>query len=78
MSISTAACARRPCSNWRQTADTSGLPQADPAALGQWFPPGAKRGSLPLHLEGFTHTIAVLQTRAALERVAHEFIEDMF
>ncbi|TDJ79832.1 MAG: adenosine deaminase, partial [Planctomycetota bacterium] len=31
----------------------------------------------PLYLEGFVHTIAVLQTTQALERAAFEFIEDM-
>ena len=30
-----------------------------------------------LYLEGFEHTIAVMQTAAALERVAYEFMEDM-
>ncbi|HZJ17539.1 MAG TPA: adenosine deaminase [Chthoniobacteraceae bacterium] len=54
-----------------------GLPTDDAAALGVWFHRGANRGSLPLYLEGFAHTIAVMQTRAALERVAFEFIEDM-
>jgi len=54
-----------------------GLPEADPEALGRWFHAGADRGSLPEYLEGFRHTIAVMQTPEALERVAHEFIEDM-
>ena len=55
----------------------AGLPTGDPAELAAWFFRGANRGSLPLYLEGFQHTIAVMQTRAALERVAFEFIEDM-
>jgi adenosine deaminase len=53
------------------------LPTDDPVALGEWFHRGANRGSLPLYLDGFKHTIAVMQTRPALERIAFEFIEDM-
>jgi len=54
-----------------------GLPTADPQELGEWFHRGANKGSLPEYLEGFAHTIAVMQTREAIERVAFEFIEDM-
>ena len=54
-----------------------GLPESDPTALGAWFHSGADRGSLPLYLEGFRHTIAVMQTREALERVAYEALEDL-
>ncbi|HEY6167067.1 MAG TPA: adenosine deaminase [Verrucomicrobiae bacterium] len=53
------------------------LPTDKPQELAAWFHRGANRGSLPLYLEGFKHTIAVMQTRSALERVAFEFIEDM-
>jgi len=53
------------------------LPEQDPVALGQWFHRGADRGSLPLYLEGFAHTIAVMQSASALERVAFEYAEDM-
>jgi len=53
------------------------LPESDPEALGRWFHAGADRGSLPEYLEGFRHTIAVMQTADALERVAYEFMEDM-
>jgi adenosine deaminase len=53
------------------------LPESEPSALARWFHQGAARGSLPEYLEGFRHTIAVMQTRAALERVAFEFVEDM-
>jgi len=53
------------------------LPESDPEALGRWFHAGADRGSLPEYLEGFRHTIAVMQTAPALERVAYEFVEDM-
>ena len=53
------------------------LPTQDAGELGAWFHSGANRGSLPLYLEGFAHTCAVMQTRHALDRVAFEFIEDM-
>lgn len=52
------------------------LPTEDPAALGQWFFEGADRKSLPKYLEGFRHTIAVLQRAEALERVAYECLAD--
>jgi adenosine deaminase len=54
-----------------------GLPFQDEKQLGDWFHEGAARGALPLYLEGFRHTIAVMQTPEALERVAYEFVEDM-
>lgn len=54
-----------------------GLPTRDPAELATWFHRGANRGNLPEYLEGFEHTCAVMQTRAGIERVAFEFIEDM-
>ncbi|MCA9001585.1 MAG: adenosine deaminase, partial [Planctomycetes bacterium] len=63
-----------------ELADRAGyteLPESDPAALGQWFHRGADRGSLPLYLEGFQHTIAVMQSAEALERVAYEYAADM-
>ena len=53
------------------------LPADEPGPLADWFFEGAARGTLPLYLEGFRHTIAVMQTEQALERVAYEFIEDM-
>jgi len=53
------------------------LPTADPAALAQWFHRGANQGSLAKYLEGFSHTIAVMQTEEALERVAYEQAEDL-
>ncbi len=53
------------------------LPTADPEALAQWFHRGANQGSLAKYLEGFTHTIAVMQTEEALERVAYEQAEDL-
>ena len=53
------------------------LPTTDPAALAQWFHQGANQGSLAKYLQGFKHTIAVMQTEEALERVAYEQVEDL-
>ncbi len=63
-----------------ELADQAGyheLPCDDERKLADWFAAGASRGSLSLYLEGFRHTIALMQTAASLERVAHEFVEDM-
>lgn len=54
------------------------LPTEDAGELAVWFHRGAKRGSLPLYLEGFAHTCGVMQTEEALERVAYEMMEDMY
>jgi adenosine deaminase len=54
------------------------LPTEDPGELAVWFHRGAQRGSLPLYLEGFAHTTAVMQTAEALERTAYEMMEDMY
>jgi adenosine deaminase len=54
------------------------LPTTDPTDLAAWFHRGAQRGNLPEYLEGFQHTTGVMQSSDALERVAFEFIEDMF
>src|SRR5438067_1014019 len=51
------------------------LPAKDPEGLAQWFHQGANQGSLPKYLEGFAHTIAVMQSEEALERVAYEQAE---
>jgi adenosine deaminase len=53
------------------------LPTNDAEALGRWFHQGANQGSLAKYLEGFKHTIAVMQTEEALERVAYEQAEDL-
>ena len=58
-------------------AKYSDLPTNDPTALSQWFFRGANQGSLTKYLEGFTHTIAVMQTEEALQRVAYEQAEDL-
>jgi len=55
-----------------------GLPTTDPGDLAKWFHRGAQRGNLLEYLEGFQHTISVMQTPEALERIAFEFIEDMY
>ncbi|OLC51715.1 MAG: adenosine deaminase [Chloroflexi bacterium 13_1_40CM_4_68_4] len=54
-----------------------GLPTRDPDELGRWFHASAASGSLSLYLRGFAHTIAVMQTPEALERVAFECGEDL-
>src|ERR671925_993508 len=53
------------------------LPTTDPDELGRWFTRGADRKSLELYLEGFSHTVAVLQQRDAIERVSAECAEDL-
>jgi len=53
------------------------LPTTDPLALGQWFVDSADSGSLERYLETFAHTVAVMQTRAALVRVASECAQDL-
>ena len=57
--------------------DYDQLPTRHPEALARWFHQGANQGSLPKYLEGFAHTIAVMQTEEALERVAYEQAEDL-
>jgi adenosine deaminase len=54
-----------------------GLPTTDATELAAFFTAGANRKSLELYLEGFEKTIAVMQTREALERVAAECAEDL-
>lgn len=53
------------------------LPETDAEALGNWFRESADSGSLPRYLETFEHTLAVMQSREALIRVAREFVEDL-
>ncbi len=53
------------------------LPSSDPEELAAWFHRGANRKSLALYLEGFSVTVAVMQTREALKRVAIEAMEDL-
>src|ERR1700690_1249865 len=60
-----------------RTANYADLPTDDPEALSEWFFRGANQGSLAKYLEGFAHTIAVMQTEEALERVTYEQAEDL-
>ncbi|WP_434993058.1 adenosine deaminase [Arthrobacter sp. Ld5] len=53
------------------------LPASDAESLGAWFRDSADSGSLERYLETFDHTIAVMQTRDGLVRVAREFVEDL-
>ena len=54
-----------------------GLPTTDPEALAAWIRRGADRKSLELYLETFAHTVAVMQDRDAIIRVAAECAEDL-
>src|ERR1700739_308262 len=58
-------------------ANYTGLPTDDAVALSDWFHHGANQGSLAKYLEGFRHTIAVMQTEEALARIAYEQAEDL-
>src|SRR5215471_6515767 len=60
-----------------KSIDYEQLPTRDPEELARWFHQGANQGSLPKYLQGFAHTIAVMQTEEALERVAYEQTEDL-
>lgn len=53
------------------------LPTDDPDELAAWFHRGANQKSLPLYLDGFAHTCALMQTKESLHRVAYEMMEDM-
>ena len=53
------------------------LPSTNAEELGAWFRASADSGSLERYLETFEHTIAVMQTKDALRRVAGEFVEDL-
>ena len=54
-----------------------GLPTTDPDELAVSFVEGAAGGDLVKYLRGFDHTVGVMQTAAALERVASECAEDL-
>jgi adenosine deaminase len=53
------------------------LPAQDSESLGRWFAESADSGSLVRYLETFDHTVAVMQTEAAIERVARECVADL-
>lgn len=54
-----------------------GLPESEVDALSDWFTRTVKGGGLTGYLATFDHTIAVLQTADALERVAYESVVDL-
>jgi adenosine deaminase len=53
------------------------LPAQDGPGLSRWFREASDSGSLERYLETFVHTVAVMQTRAGLARVAREAAEDL-
>jgi adenosine deaminase len=53
------------------------LPSDDPAEVADWLQRGARRGHLNLYLDAFQHTVAVMQTREALVRIAAECAADL-
>ena len=54
-----------------------GLPAHDVDSLARWFREAADSGSLERYLETFAHTVGVMQTVDALERVARECVADL-
>ena len=55
-----------------------GLPANEVGELAQWFTQGGgDTRSLEQYLAAFTHTVGVMQTKAALTRVARECAEDL-
>jgi adenosine deaminase len=53
------------------------LPATDTGQLARWFTESANSGSLVRYLETFEHTVAVMQTREGLHRVASECAQDL-
>lgn len=53
------------------------LPTTDAEELGAWFRAAADSGSLERYLETFEHTVAVMQDRESLVRVAAECAQDL-
>ncbi|MGE5285796.1 MAG: adenosine deaminase [Micromonosporaceae bacterium] len=53
------------------------LPSGDADELAEWFRQMAGSGSLEKYLESFRHTVAVMQTREGLARVAEECAADL-
>ena len=53
------------------------LPTNDPAELAEWFRSSCDSGSLVLYLETFAHTVAVMQRRKDVVRVARECAIDL-
>lgn len=53
------------------------LPKDNALELANWFAEVCNSGSLVKYLEAFDHTVAVMQTKSALERVAYETVLDL-
>jgi adenosine deaminase len=53
------------------------LPASDPASLQRWFTRGAESRDILQYLATFEHTVAVMQTADAIERVAAEAVHDL-
>ena len=62
-----------------ELADAAGVdaPATDADALADWFAEKSDSGSLVEYLKTFDLTIAVMQNREGLTRVAREFVEDL-
>ncbi|MEL0320005.1 MAG: adenosine deaminase, partial [Aquiluna sp.] len=62
-----------------ELADAVGhkLPAESAVDLSNWFSEVCNSGSLVKYLEAFDHTVAVMQTREGLERVAYESVMDL-
>ncbi len=54
-----------------EAQEYGGLPEADESALEAWFHQG-ESGSLEAYLSAFEQTVSVMQTEAAISRVAYE------
>ncbi|MFF7475215.1 adenosine deaminase [Streptomyces sp. NPDC008092] len=53
------------------------LPATDPDELAAWFFEAASSGDLVRYIATFEHTLAVLQTKEGLRRVAEEYVLDL-
>ncbi len=53
------------------------LPRYNALDLADWFSVNSNSGSLVQYLETFDHTVAVMQTREGIERVAYEAVIDL-
>ncbi|MEW2303874.1 adenosine deaminase [Streptomyces sp. NPDC006655] len=53
------------------------LPTTDPDELAAWYVEAADSGDLVRYIATFEHTLAVLQTREGLRRVAEEYVLDL-
>ncbi len=69
----------RPATVIELAAETgyASLPTTDPDELAKWMMRGANRLDLALYLETFAHTVGVMQTPDAIQRVAAECAEDL-